>query len=218
MLTMPATSSFVLRCATAVFAAVLLAGCTGEEAPSPTAAPTTPVASTPAASGSPTEAPTASSTAEPEIEKITTPPAVPVDLKTPGKVGSKAAVEYFVALYGYTLNTGDTSLLRAASTETCDYCRSLADGIDAEFDSGVQTAGDAATINVIRQHEGESTSSEHVWLMELHFAPYETLAADGASVESKGPREETLGLVAAWDGTRWRVADYVDVVELDRSS
>src|SRR5690606_31243643 len=141
LLTRPATSSFVLRCATAVFAAVLLAGCTGEEAPSPTAAPTTPVASTPAASGSPTEAPTASSTAEPEIEKITTPPAVPVDLKTPGKVGSKAAVEYFVALYGYTLNTGDTSLLRAIAAPTCEYCDELMDNIETTHQAGWEVAG-----------------------------------------------------------------------------
>lgn len=163
-----------------------------------------------AATASATASATPTATA---IEAITTPPPVPADLTTPGKVGSKAAVKYFVALYGYTLNTGDTSLIRAASTETCTYCRSLASDIEEEFESGARTTGDAATVTLIRPHEGESTVDSHLWLLELAFAPNETIAADGSLDGRHGAREATVGLVAAWDEGRWRVAEYVDVVD-----
>ena len=207
---MPAPRSSTLRCASVVLALVLLTGCTAEPAPAPTAPATTAAPTTPGASPS---APTAAAPTEPAIEKITTPPAVPIDLTTPGKVGSKAAVEYFVALYGYTLNTGDTSLLRGMSAPMCEYCSRLIADVEADKAAGLDIAGDGASISTIRMHERESSEVEHLWLMSLSFSPFLVRSAgDEIDVEPK-TRELTAGLIATWDGASWRISEYVDVIE-----
>ena len=209
LLTMPAIRSSALRCASVALAAILLTGCTSEAAPAPTAPATT--AATPAVSPSPSPAVAAPS--EPAIEKITTPPRVPADLTTPGKVGSKAAVEYFVALYGYTLNTGDTSLLRGMSAPMCEYCSRLIADVEADKAAGLDIAGDGASISTIRMHERESSEVEHLWLMSLSFSPFLVRSAgDEIDVEPK-TRELTAGLIATWDGASWRISEYVDVIE-----
>ncbi|PFG36441.1 hypothetical protein ATL41_1164 [Flavimobilis soli] len=206
---MPATSSLALRCASVVLAAILLTGCTSEAAPSPTAPPTPlPASKTPSAT------PTASATADkPTIEKITTPPAVPVDLKTPGKVGSKAAVEYFVALYGYTLNTGDTSLLRSISAPTCEYCSALAEGAEKLADEDRLLLGSALSIDLAKLYEPESSNEHHTWLMDLVIAPGIEVSPEGERVDR--PREtHTTALVAAWSDGAWKIEAKRGVNEL----
>lgn len=209
LLTMPMTSPSVLRCASAILAAVLLAGCTGEVAPAPTPTVTS-------ASPQPSPAPTATSSATPTstaVEAITTPPPVPADLTTPGQVGSKAAVEYFTALYGYALNSGDTSQLRETSVPTCGYCADLATNIEAHHAEATQINGGAATIEKIRLHEPESTEGRHLWLMHVVFSPSREIARNGQVKEKPEPRDDLMGLLAVWDGRSWRIDDYYDVTD-----
>ncbi len=206
---MPAPRPNALRCASVVLAAIFLTGCTSGAAPAPTAPANT--AATPAVNPSPSPAVAAPS--EPATEKITTPPRVPADLTTPGKVGSKAAVEYFVALYGYTLNTGDTSLLRGMSAPTCEYCSGLIADVEADKAAGLDITGDRASVSTIRMHERESSEIEHLWLMSLSFSPFLVRSADGEIDVEARTRELTAGLVATWDGASWRISDYVEVIE-----
>jgi len=210
LLTMPAPRSSALRCASVVLALVLLTGCTAEPAPAPTAPATTAATTTPGASPS---APTAAAPTEPAIEKITTPPAVPIDLTTPGKVGSKAAVKYFMALYGYALNTGDTTQLRAASAPACAYCTDLARNIESHYAEMTQVAGGDVAVKKIRLHEPESTENEHLWLMHVVFSPSRDVAKDGSVTEKLDPRDDLMGLTALWDGDLWRVGGYYDVTD-----
>lgn len=205
LLTMPATRSSALRCASVVLATALLAGCTAEAVP----AATTTTAATPAASASPS--PTAAAPSEPTLEKITTPPRVPADLTTPGKVGSKAAVEYFVALYGYTLNTGDTSLLRAASTETCEYCLDLVGKIEKNTQDGLTVDGGGLELRSVTLHEGKSTENRHYWYVDVTLTPTKRLAADGTITLRTENIEHTSVLLATWDGAAWHVAASHDV-------
>ena len=202
LLTMPAIRSSALRCASVALAAILLTGCTSEAAPAPTAPATT--AATPAVSPSPSPAVAAPS--EPAIEKITTPPRVPADLTTPGKVGSKAAVEYFVALYGYTLNTGDTSLLRGISTPTCEYCLELAEGIEEGHESDWSYAGEQTQIERIELHEAESSENRHTWIVATNTDP--SLRTSPSGEQSTQPKEShTTALTAVWTGDEWKVGD-----------
>ena len=206
LLTMPAIRSSALRCASVALAAILLTGCTSEAAPAPTAPATT--AATPAVSPSPSPAVAAPS--EPAIEKITTPPRVPADLTTPGKVGSKAAVEYFVALYGYTLNTGDTSLLRAASTETCEFCETYAAGTESFHASGSTAVGGDVTIEFMKLHDQESTENRHVWIVELAFSPRRA-TAPGGEVQEDPAQTETTAIMAVWTGDAWKIGKHFAV-------
>jgi len=206
---MPATRSSALRRASVFLALALLTGCTSEATPTPTTPATT--AATPAAS--PSATPTSAAPTEPTIEKITTPPAVPIDLTTPGKVGSKAAVKYFMALYGYALNSGDTTQLRAASAPACTYCTDLARNIESHYAEMTQVAGGDAVVKKIRLHEPESTENEHLWLMHVVFSPSREVARDGIVTEKLDPRDDLMGLTALWDGDVWRVGDYYDVTD-----
>ena len=208
LLTMPATSSFVLRCAAVVLAAVLLAGCTGEAAPSPTA----PTMSS-ATSGSPTEAPSASSTTEPEIERITTPPAVPVDLKTPGQVGSKAAVEYFLATYAYLTATGDSQPFESSTTATCDFCQGVAAETVKVYEAGGRIDGDIPSIVSSYVDEKRSTTNRHVWNTAVQTTAVKLLDVNGAVVFSDGSTTKNLGIVAVWDGASWSISTVVDAPE-----
>nr|WP_286189189.1 DUF6318 family protein [Sanguibacter hominis] len=204
---MPATRSSALRCASVLLALALITGCTSEAAPSPTA-----TAATPAASASPTATPTVSATSDPTIEKITTPPPVPADLTTPGKVGSKAAVEHFVALYGYTLNTGDTSLLRAASTETCEYCLDLAEGIEEGHESGWEYVGEQLRIERIELYEPESSENRHLWVVAAEVAPSQRTSPDGERA-TQPTKSHTTALLAVWTGHQWKVTSRLNVRE-----
>ncbi len=204
LLTMPATRSSALRRAFVVLAAALLAGCTAEAASEPAAT----TAATPAASPSPS--PTAAATSEPTIEKITTPPRVPADLTTPGKVGSKAAVEYYVALYGYTLNTGDTSLLRAASTSTCEFCETYAAGTEAFHADGSTAAGGDASVKFMKLHEQESSENRHLWIVELALSARRSTTATG-EVEDEAARVETTAIMAVWTGDSWKIGKHFAV-------
>ncbi len=207
LLTMPAIRSSALRCASVALAAILLTGCTSEAAPAPTAPATT--AATPAVS--PPPSPAVAAPSEPAIEKITTPPRVPADLTTPGKVGSKAAVEYFVALYGYTLNTGDTSLLRAVSTETCEYCLDLIGKIEKNTQEGLAVDGGGLDLRSVTLHEGKSTENRHYWYVDVTLMPTKRLAADGTISLRTESIDHTSVLLATWDGAAWHVAASHDV-------
>lgn len=206
MLSMPLTRSSALRRACVVLAVALLTGCTGEAAPAPTA-PVTSAA--PSASPTPSTSPTAGDL---PIEPITTPPPVPADLTTPGQVGSKAAVEYFVALYGYTLNTGDTSLLRGISTPTCEYCNELASGVEAYSAQGGSIAGEAASINRMKLHERESSVNRHLWVVDVSLASRQETAQDGTRTETR-QRNETSALLAVWTSGSWKIGTHLPVEE-----
>ena len=210
---MPAPRSSALRCASVVLALALLTGCTSETAPAPTA-PAAATAATPAASASPTATPTVPATSDPTIEKITTPPRVPADLTTPGKVGSKAAVEYFVALYGYTLNTGDTSLLRAASTETCEFCETYAAGTESFHASGSTAVGGDVTIAFSKLYEEKSSENRHLWVVDLSIAAVRTTSPDGEVTLDKASAE-TTALLAVWTGSDWKIGKHYAVNEVD---
>ncbi len=199
LLTMPATRSSALRCASVVLATALLAGCTAEAVP----AATTTTAATPAASASPS--PTAAAPSEPTLEKITTPPRVPADLTTPGKVGSKAAVEYFVALHPYIVNTGDAGPLRDLSSPACDYCNQLIDGVQKDMAAGWSTSGDVITIDDLWLNPGESTENSHFWIVDVHSSGATRTGPDGAQSSVPG-KQSSRGLHVTWTGDRWQVS------------
>jgi len=198
---MPAIRSSALRCASVALAAILLTGCTSEAAPAPTTPATT--ATTPAVSPSPS--PTVAAPSEPAIEKITTPPAVPADLTTPGKVGSKAAVEYFVALHPYIVNTGDVEPLRDLASPACDYCNRLIAGVEKDVAAGWTTSGDVITIDDLWLSPGESTENSHFWIVDVRSSGATKTGPDGAQSRIPG-KQSSRGLHVTWTGDRWQVS------------
>ncbi|GAA2720078.1 DUF6318 family protein [Cellulomonas aerilata] len=98
-----------------VVGAVTLAGCTGRE---PEVVETRDTGSGTVAPR-PSPGPTTSPTATPATPS---PPAPPPDLARADEAGAAAAAQYFVSLYSYTMQTGDTAAWTQMSADVCGFC------------------------------------------------------------------------------------------------
>lgn len=110
-----ATSHRTIAAAT-LATVVLLTGCSGSEDPAGPASPS-PSKSPTEASASPSPSPSAS----PAIVK----PERPAAMQKQDAEGAAAAAEYFLALYNYTKDSGDTSEWEAMSHDACQFCRNV---------------------------------------------------------------------------------------------
>lgn len=139
--TLRARTGFALLAA----AAFLLSGCTGVEgAPSGDAtsggAAGTPTESAPQMSGDyvvgadgkllkPTDGP------------VPIAPTPPTSITEDTPEAAEEFARYFVAVAEYAWNSGDTTELRAISTEDCEMCTSMADAVDRRQAAGGWTHG-----------------------------------------------------------------------------
>ncbi len=83
--------------------------------------------------------PTASQSASPTAA---TPPVMPDSARGTTRAAAKEFVRYYVAVMSYATRTGDTDLLRAASSKQCSACNSIAKSLEEIRDAGgrVETA------------------------------------------------------------------------------
>ncbi len=65
-----------------------------------------------------------------------TPPELPEVAKVYDQNGAEAFAEYFVEVLDYTWLSGDTSLLRSISAESCGWCLGMADRTDKYRSNG----------------------------------------------------------------------------------
>ncbi|MCC3277360.1 DUF6318 family protein [Arthrobacter sp. zg-Y20] len=112
----------------AVFAAVVLAGCTGASGDSGTGA-ASPSPSQSSASATPTPTPTPSAvykpaSAEGPAENVPL-PAMPEEAKVESKEGLEAFARYWYELVNYGYETGDTEPIRAISGPDCAVCKNF---------------------------------------------------------------------------------------------
>lgn len=66
---------------------------------------------------------------------------------TPDPTGAEAAAEYFVELYHYVLQTGDTSAWDAASEDGCGFCTSTRETVQRRASSGETYHSDGLTVH-----------------------------------------------------------------------
>lgn len=202
VVTLRARTGFALLAA----AAFLLSGCTGVEgAPSGDA-------TSGGAAGTPTEsAPQMSGDyvvgADGKLLKPTDGP-VPIAPTPPASITEdtpEAAEEfarYFVAVAEYAWNSGDTTELRAISTEDCDLCQGLIEDIDAESDSGGWTNGLTYLV-----HETEEPvqhpSREEALAIVLHIETSDHVAYRSSKLTSHNSERELLELHSCWSPRGW---------------
>lgn len=65
-----------------------------------------------------------------------TEPALPDAARPATPDGAESFARYFVAVTQYAWNSGDTARLRAISTQECEMCQSMIDGIEQRYRAG----------------------------------------------------------------------------------
>lgn len=97
-----------------------------------------------------------------------TPPELPEVAKVYDQNGAEAFAEYFVEVLDYTWLSGDTSLLRSISAESCGWCTAVADETDKR--TAVGGWGEHVNNRVLSIEPAfESTNYPGLWDTILHI-------------------------------------------------
>ncbi|MGV8977629.1 MAG: DUF6318 family protein [Cellulomonas sp.] len=115
--------------------AAALAGCTTTATAKPTPAPTSSHSPAPSATPSPTPSPTS-----------TPLPARPAAMDAVNVDGAIAAATYFMELYPYAYNTGDSTELKELSHPECIFCKSVTDETEQMHARGEHQEGSATRV------------------------------------------------------------------------
>lgn len=98
---------------------------------------------TTACDNGPTPSPLPSvTTSAPPTSTTPSPPAMPTSATGRDTSAVKAFVRYWLSVFNYAANTGDTSTLIEISSPHCSSCKALIDGIAQTYAAGGHTFGD----------------------------------------------------------------------------
>jgi hypothetical protein len=149
-----------------VVAALLLAGCSGDE---------------PAAEPPPLKAPTTSPVAT-ESPTTPEPPVLPAAARKNTKAGAVAFARFYVSLLNYTASTGETRELRHRSSRQCESCMSVAVTVEQIYESG-------GSINHygwhVRRYNVTNTGRAGSWLVVLGIRAQPHVVRESASGDSR---------------------------------
>jgi len=120
-----------------VLVVAVLAGCTGEPAPT-----TTPLTFEPY-----TPTPTPTPEPDPDPDDATVPPERP-DLSQVDAETAQALAVYFLQLYPYVYATGDLTDWRALSHPECIFCASVIGNVEKMLASGTSAGGGAISTDL----------------------------------------------------------------------
>ncbi|WNB87407.1 DUF6318 family protein [Cellulomonas sp. ATA003] len=183
---------------TTVLAVLLAAGCTSQDDPEPP-----PIVSSPSETApepSPTPSPTPTPTQAPVVA-----PEPPAELERIDEVGAAAAAEYFVSLYSYTMQSGDTANWLSMSSDVCGFCSRIASDAATMFANEEQYIGGEIALDDVTVLAKDDLLGGYP--VDAHFvqAPVRHTANDGTvineTVGDSGPvRVDTL-----WTNNGWKI-------------
>jgi hypothetical protein len=172
----------------------VVAGCTGEPAPTTTLLTFEPY--------TPTAAPTP--TPEPDPDEATVPPERP-DLSQVDAETAQALAVYFLQLYPYVYATGDLTDWRALSHPECIFCASVIGNVEdmvaegEHWEGGLPVFSDVAVTEV--------SASFYNVVLDLTEEPARRLGSDGAVIEESTGGGTLITLVLVADDGRWLVRE-----------
>lgn len=170
----------VLTWVTATLAIGVLAGCTGSNG----AEPTPSVTSTDAADG-PTETPTQTATATPEVPEVEK-PTPPDAMRRDDIAGAEAAATYFTQLYMYVYATGDLVQWEAMSHPECMYCASVVENLASLAEAGQHLEG--GETEIVRVSGREPLPGNEFYAVDVEVAQQPTFIvnAEEREVDTSG--------------------------------
>lgn len=160
-MTSPTRSPLLTIAATITASIGLLAGCTGETpAPTPTATPTSPEGATPSTSATPTAV------------AVAEPPQWTADMDQVSADAALAVGQYYLELFPYVIETGDTAEWDRLSHPDCTFCSEVASAV-----AEAPTPRDAVQMDI------ETSSVQEIEPGAVFKATYSVLelSADGST-------------------------------------
>lgn len=120
--------------------------------------------------------------------------------------GAAAFATWFIELYPYVYNTGDAALLEAHSLPECDFCSSVAEGVQGDRATGVEHAYGPVTVTRASAEPRWWGNDPHEYVVSLTMVQdwSEDRGADGAVVARSEPTRYHVSMaVVQRDGEWW---------------
>ncbi|MFE7407284.1 DUF6318 family protein [Isoptericola sp. NPDC057559] len=150
---MTRTRAILAATSIAAAAALLVAGCDGDEPAKPSPEPT-------ATSAGPEPSPSVSS--------VVVAPERPQAMDNDGPAGAEAAAVYFLELDDYIMKTGDTAEWEAMSQKSCEYCANRLKQAEEIASKGYRWNSKPTSARVT--HTYEQDSSTGIWPIDVEVA------------------------------------------------
>ncbi len=171
----------------------LLAACSSAT-PSPTATLTSPPA-------------TVSTSAPPPSATPESPPVQPPEMQRSDEVGAVAAAEYFMALWAYSVASGDLSEWDALSATGCTFCSRVRDDVIRVYDAGGSYRG--GQLEKVEATPGRRDPTLGGFPVSITFsiAGGAELDAAGSVVREIDPEVSTVVIDTVFSSQRWRLVE-----------
>jgi hypothetical protein len=172
-----------------VVAALLLAGCSGDE---------------PAAEPPPLKAPTTSPVAT-ESPTTPEPPVLPAAARENTKAGAVAFARFYVKILNFAVESGRVDVFRAATLRTCVSCRNIAEVLSEVYAHGGYVRGGDLTV---KQYSVLPASRPQEWTLGLEVTAERQIirSTKHAPPRSLKGGEYSLTLDVRRVGNLWRIA------------
>lgn len=181
----------------ALTALLTLGGCTGS--PDPSLAPSA-------------AAPSATSSAEPTDvpSDVPVPPEKPAAMANDDEAGARAAADYFLALYGYTYQSDDFTLLEEFCHDDSTFCAGVRDQLAAQVEAGERYVGGtvAWTSEPVIEHKDEA--SMYVLTGEISQASFDVVGTDGVPLSSSPATTALNSVFVYFESGTWKGFDIGD--------
>lgn len=130
-------------------------------------------------------------------------PTPPASITEDTPEAAEEFARYFVAVAEYAWNSGDTTELRAISTEDCDLCQGVIDDIQKDADKGGWTR------DLLYQITEVETPVSHpdkpgAFAIVVHVSTRADVIYDGVSLSSIDPHDELIELHTCLGSEGWQ--------------
>lgn len=181
--------------AVAGLAALLtVGGCTGspDAAPAPTAAAPSATSSA-APTGAPSEAPV--------------PPEKPAAMANDDEAGARAAADYFLALYGYTYQSDDFTLLEDFCHDDSTFCAGVRDQLAVQVEAGERYLGGTIAWTSEPVVEQKKEVDMYVFTGEISQEAFDVVGTDGVPLSSTPATTARNSVFVYFESGTWKGFD-----------
>ncbi|PFG33925.1 DUF6318 family protein [Sanguibacter antarcticus] len=169
---------------------MLLTGCATEpEADAPQTATSTPAATDDTATTTLPEPPAA--------------PEKPAAMANDDEAGARAAADYFLALYAYTVQSNDVTLLDDFCYEASTFCTAVRLDLEDAENTGQVLAGGDLTWTTEPQVEQRTDASAYIVQGTIHQSASQLVTSEGSVVDAYEAEDLERAIYIYWDSGDW---------------
>ncbi|KGM17319.1 hypothetical protein N867_05640 [Actinotalea fermentans ATCC 43279 = JCM 9966 = DSM 3133] len=126
--------------------------------------------------------------------------------QTPEEADAAAFGRWFMELFPYIHNTGDTALWEAVSSPECSYCASVLEVVRSDATAGIENAYGPVTVTHARASaRWWADPGDYLVSLTLTVAPAEDRGPDGLVTDRRGPTRYDVSVAVALADGEWLV-------------